>query len=83
MQKGRKTIIKVPASMAITSESALNDEDLGPNLKKDEFIVNRPTMALALYLLFEKLKDVKVKILSIYSIIAITVQHVTILLDVK
>lgn len=56
-----ETIIKVPASMAITSESALNDEDLGPNLKKDEFIVNRPTMALALYLLFEKLKGKKSK----------------------
>eukprot|EP00943_MAST-04B_sp_MAST-4B-sp1_P006158 g6158.t1 len=56
-----ETIIKIPASLAITTDTALEDQDLGPNLVRDEFLRTKPTLMLALHLLFERLKGKKSK----------------------
>ena len=56
-----ETIIRVPTSIAITTDTALEDKDLGPNIVQDQFLRQKPSLILALYLLFEKLKGKRSK----------------------
>ena len=67
-----ETIIRVPTSIAITTDTALEDKDLGPNIVQDQFLRQKPSLILALYLLFEKLKG-KRSALPVHKVVACNV----------
>ena len=54
-----EVVVATPIKMCLTTNTALEDPQLGPALANDEFLAEKPTLCLAMHLLVERKKGAR------------------------